>query len=73
MATAKSAGPIRFNAEELYPIAEVRRQLQLGQWAWKTARQRGLRTIKISNRGYCRGADIIAYIDAQSTPSNGAA
>ena len=58
MATATlSDGSIR--ADELYSLTELRRRLDLGQGALRTARRRGLRVRRIGRKSYVLGRDVV--------------
>lgn len=62
--SSDTTGVIR--ADELYTVAEARRRLGLKDWAWRHARRKGLRTVKIGRAAFVRGSAILDFVDRQS-------
>ncbi len=48
----------------LYTSAEVRNRLGLGDWAWRQLRRQGLRVIKVGNRSFVLGGDVIDLFES---------
>lgn len=68
MATA-SAGEIR--PEVCYSLDAAKRESRMGEWAFRTARRKGLVVHYRGGRGFVMGADLIRYLtgDAQGQES----
>jgi len=68
---AQSTSPGVIRADELYRLDELQARLQAGEWAIRQARRKGLRMYKIGKRKYVKGADVLAFLDANVTPESG--
>jgi hypothetical protein len=62
---ARILSPIR--SDELYSLAVVRRLTGWGDAAIRAARKNGLRMLYLHKRVFCRGADLLRYIEANGT------
>lgn len=54
----------------LYLADEVRRRLQLGDWAWRQVRRQGLRVTRQGRNAYVLGDDLIAFFRDKSGRAN---
>jgi len=50
------------HSSESYSREEFLRRTGIGAWAFRTARRNGLRTAKVGNRTFVRGADWHEYL-----------
>lgn len=67
-AQSATRGPIE--PDVLYPIAELKARSGLGQQAFRTARQTGLRVCYAGNRCFCLGRDFIEWVQSNGTGPN---
>lgn len=51
------------NAHELYTIRQVKARLCISEKAFRTLRQAGLPVIRIGNRGYLSGRQVIEFFE----------
>ena len=49
----------------LYPVAEVKRILDIRDATLRTWRRQGLRGLRMSGRAYYAGADVIEFFDRE--------
>ena len=63
-ATENVVGEVR--ADSLYTLDEVRKRLNLGQAALRSARRAGLPVKKIGRCRFIRGADLLAFVERES-------
>lgn len=61
MATATAVGEINPNC--VYTLAEAKARTGWGDWAFRSARRRGLIVRRVGSRHYVSGRDLIAFID----------
>ena len=62
---ARILTPIR--SDELYPLHVVRSLTGWGDSALRVARRKGLRLLYLHKRVFCRGADLLRYIETNGT------
>ena len=62
---ARILAPIR--ADETYPLVVVRGITGWGDAAMQAARKNGLQLIYLHKRVFCRGADLVKYIEENGT------
>lgn len=65
----KSTSPGVIRADELYTLEEVRLRLKLGSWAMRKARRAGLRVMRMGNRAFVAGDELIAFLKSQDGAS----
>ncbi len=51
----------------LYHVAELRRILRWGRVSFTKAKRNGLPVLRLGRCSYCRGGDVIAYIEGHAT------
>jgi hypothetical protein len=55
-------GPGLISADVLYTLPELKKRLQLGDHAMRTARRKGLVVTRIGRRGYVLGKDVMTFV-----------
>lgn len=52
-------------ADELYPLSELRRRLQLGDKGMEKLMEQGLPTCKMAGRSYVIGSQMIDWLESR--------
>jgi hypothetical protein len=58
-----AASPGMIEPHVLYTVAEVRRRLGVGDWAWRKWRRDGLVVLRLSGRAFVLGSTLINFIE----------
>lgn len=53
----------------LYLVSEAKGRLQMGDWAWRQIRRRGLRVIHMGTRAYVLADDLIEHFKQRAEQS----
>lgn len=53
----------------MYPLPDLQGRSGMGVGALRTARRQGLKVLYIAGRAYVKGADFIAYVEANAKPT----
>lgn len=75
--TAEASGVVRPGSiaeGELYTLAELRKRLDLGPYALRPARKKGLPVLRIGRKDYIRGLDLVEFavrINSAAKPKDG--
>ncbi len=64
-APAPPAPPAEIRAGVAYPLQSFMQLAGVGRHGLRAMKKRGLRVTYTSNRGYVKGDDFLAFIDAQ--------
>ena len=61
----------QIDKDSVYTLEEFRRRTGMGQFAYKTAKNQGLRIVRTAGRVFVRGADFYDYLDRISCEAEG--
>lgn len=59
-------------ADESYTVAEFRRRADLGDYAFRQLRAKGLRVVECGKKRFVRGADWLEFLDRQAAEQEAA-
>jgi hypothetical protein len=65
-AAAKAADAVNapIVAGEMYRSKDAQARLGIKSWGWRQLKRKGLKTIKVANRSYALGSEIIRHFEA---------